>query len=183
MTRISSRRRALTIAGLAAAATLAVGGAALAAGNDSPRDALEAATVAATDSPSPEDSPTPDDSPSADDSTTTPANPDATVSSELAVGIALNRTGGGAVTNVEAEFEHGRAAWKVRVVKDGVRYDVYVDAATGEIIRFRQQSEDGRNNGDDNGRDDHGGDDHGRHGGDDDRGGHGGSGRDHPEDD
>ena len=56
--------------------------------------------------------------------------------------IALDRTGGGSVDEVENEFEHGRAAWKVRVVKDGIRYSVYVDKATGEIIRFRDEGKD-----------------------------------------
>jgi len=158
MTRMTSRRRALAVAGIAAAATLAIGGAALAAGGDDAPSGT--ATVAATDSPSPDDTASPTDSPTTDDTT----NPGAAVGSDLAVGIALNATGGGTVTEVEAEFEHGRAAWKVRIVKDGVRYDVYVDANTGEVIRFRNQVENGGNAGDD-------------------RRGHGGSGRDHAEDD
>jgi hypothetical protein len=174
-------RFSLTVAGIAAVATLAIGGAAVAASDDdSPRTG---ATVAATDSPSPDDSPTPGDTASPDDTasptddatTTAPADPGSPVSRGLAVDIALNATGGGTVTEVESEFEHGRAVWKVRIVKDGVRYDVYVDAATGEIIRFRNEAgNDDR--GDDHG-DDRGGDDHGGNSG------HGGGhGRDHAED-
>lgn len=51
----------------------------------------------------------------------------------------MARTSGGNVDEVENEFEHGRAAWKVRVVKDGIRYDVYLDKATGAIFRFENE--------------------------------------------
>jgi hypothetical protein len=100
--------------------------------------------------------------------------PGAVVSSDLAVGIALARTGGGVVTNVEPEFEDGRASWKVRIVKDGVRYDVYVDAATGQVVRFRQKDDDGRRGGNDDR-----GDNSGSGRGDDDHGGNSGPGGGH----
>lgn len=65
-----------------------------------------------------------------------------TLSRDRAVEIALDRTGGGNVDEVENEVEHGRAAWKVRVVKDGIRYSVYIDKADGAIIRFRDEGRD-----------------------------------------
>jgi hypothetical protein len=82
--------------------------------------------------------------------------------------IALDRVGGGQVTGVEQELEHGRTEWKVRVLHDNQSYDVRVDASTGTITRFETN--------DDNGGDNHGDNHGGRHGGGDDRGGdnHGG---------
>jgi hypothetical protein len=103
---------------------------------------------------------------------------------------------GGTVHEVEREVEHGRAEWKVEVTaRDGVTYDVRVDAMTGAFTRVDRDDRSGGDNGDDGGRhggddrDDDGGDDrgddHGRHGGGDDsghggddRGGHGGHGGD-----
>jgi uncharacterized membrane protein YkoI len=48
---------------------------------------------------------------------------------------ALKATGGGKVTKIEAEYEHGRAVWKVRIVKDGKRHDLYVDRKSGKVTR------------------------------------------------
>lgn len=64
------------------------------------------------------------------------------ISRERAVQIAIERTGGGNVDEVENEFEHGRTAWKVRVIKNGIRYSVYIDKGTGDIIRFRDEGQD-----------------------------------------
>ena len=48
---------------------------------------------------------------------------------------ALRATGGGKVTKIESEYEHGRAVWKVRIVKDGKRHDLYVDRKSGKVTR------------------------------------------------
>jgi uncharacterized membrane protein YkoI len=72
-------------------------------------------------------------------STTTPSPTPTTIIDESIVDvrqIALARVGGGEVTEMQGELEHGRSEWKVRVVKDGKTYDVRVDAATGEVTRF-----------------------------------------------
>ena len=96
--------------------------------------------------------------------------------------IALERTGGGEVTEVERELEHGRPVWDVELVRDGVEYEVDVDRETGEVLRFEadgRDDDDDRGRGgrdddrwdddrwddDDRGRDDHGGDRDGRGGG------------------
>lgn len=71
-----------------------------------------------------------------------PSTVDAAVTRERAVEIALARTGGGNLDKVENEVEHGRAAWKVRIVKDGIRYSSYIDKTTGEILRFRDEGRD-----------------------------------------
>lgn len=77
---------------------------------------------------------------------------------------------GGTVHEVEREVEHGRLEWKVEITaRDGITYDVRVDAETGAFTRVDQ---DDRGRGGDDDRDgDKGGDkggDRGHHGGDDD---------------
>ncbi|MGB3437917.1 MAG: PepSY domain-containing protein [Actinophytocola sp.] len=80
---------------------------------------------------------------------------------------------GGTVHEVEREVEHGRLEWKVEITaRDGITYDVRVDAATGDVTRV-EQDDNRDDDGDDDSDDDsdsgrHGGDDHGgdRHGGD-----------------
>ena len=72
---------------------------------------------------------------------------------------------GGTVHEIEREVEHGRLEWKVEITaRDGITYDVRVDAATGDVTRIDQDDKD---SGKDDDRDDDG-DDRGRHGGDDD---------------
>lgn len=148
--------------------------------------------VAVTSTSSPTSSPT----------TTPTAAAGETMSEELARELAVAQAGGGTVTNVEQEVEHGRLEWKVDVLRDGVQQDIRIDAATGTVARH-DTSDDrattspttppapastrsappttddrGRDRGyDDNPHaDDRGGDDdHGR-GGDDDHGGNSGRG-------
>ncbi|GIJ65458.1 PepSY domain-containing protein [Virgisporangium ochraceum] len=184
------KRKALAVAGATAVATVMIGGAALAAAGDDDPARGRPAAVAVTDSPSPDDTPSPTDTASPDDSptgspddsptTTAPAQPGgAVVPSDLAAAAALARVGGGTVTSVESEFEHGRAVWKVRIVKDGVRYDVHVDKETGAITRFENKG--GGRGDDDSGRSGHDDDNSGSgrsgRGGGDDHGGSGKSGR------
>ncbi|KAA0941099.1 PepSY domain-containing protein [Streptomyces apricus] len=108
--------------------------------------------------------------PSSDDTAwpTGTAAPGAAVDSRRAGRIALAHVGGGTVTKVESETEHGRAVWSVRIVKDGARYDVDVDRATGEVTRSRAKAGEDSRSGDDHRGGDRGGDDgdsgrHGRH--------------------
>ncbi|HEV7713753.1 MAG TPA: PepSY domain-containing protein, partial [Asanoa sp.] len=88
------------------------------------------------------------------------------------------------VTKFEAEFEHGFSTWKVEVVRSGVEYDIYVDRATGRVIKADSNATDDRVAGgrddspthdanDDNGGDRVGGghDDGPNHDANDDRGG------------
>lgn len=88
--------------------------------------------------------------------TTSPA-PAPALTADEAAAIALRHTGGGRVTEIERETEHGRAEWKVEIVTGGVERDVRVDATTGTITR----DETDRGGDDDRGHDagdDHGGD-------------------------
>lgn len=96
------------------------------------------------------------------------------VSLEQAAEIALDRAGGGKVTEIEAEREHGRPVWEVELVAGGVRVEVYVDRETGAVVKIERKAPEVRDRhegkagdrGDNSGP---GSDDH--------------SGRDHPEDD
>ncbi|MBQ0854939.1 PepSY domain-containing protein [Streptomyces sp. NPDC057621] len=71
--------------------------------------------------------------------------------------IALSHVGGGTISEVEAETEHGRSVWSVKILKNGSRYEVHVDRGSGEITRSRTKSDDDHGGSDDDGR-------HGRHG-------------------
>ncbi|ATO14768.1 hypothetical protein CO540_13795 [Micromonospora sp. WMMA2032] len=73
-----------------------------------------------------------------------------TVSRQRAAEVALARTGGGRVTEVEAETEHGRPAWSVKVDRDGWRHEVKVDRGTGSVLEVERE----RAGADDRGRDD-----------------------------
>lgn len=57
------------------------------------------------------------------------------LSSSDAADIALRHVGGGQVTEIEREFEHGRREWKVEIVHDGREHDVRVDVASGAVTR------------------------------------------------
>jgi uncharacterized membrane protein YkoI len=92
------------------------------------------------------------------------------IDSALAIDIALGHVGGGVVTNVEREVEHGRLEWKVRIERNGNRYDVRVDTATGAITRVDAKDDDG---GKGRGDDDHDDDYDDRDRGHDDRSGRG----------
>ena len=65
------------------------------------------------------------------------------ISYERAMEIALERVGGGVIWDIELERRRGELVYEVEVRFDGVEYDVYINATTEEIIRFR---EDGRYN-------------------------------------
>jgi hypothetical protein len=78
------------------------------------------------------------------------------VTSEEAASIALAHVGGGRVTEIEREFEHGRREWKVEIVNGGREHDVRVDATTGAVTRTDVDRDD-RGGRDDRGSDDRGG--------------------------
>ncbi len=111
-----------------------------------------------------------------DDATPPPgaaATPVAGVDADEAATTALGSTGGGQVTGIEREVEHGRMEWKVDVTRDGARHDVRVDATSGAVTRHETEAGDDRGHG--RGSDDGPGHD----AGDDHRGDreHGGGGR------
>jgi hypothetical protein len=129
----------LTLAGLTLAG---IGTAASALGSDDPTPAAAPVTVVAQTSTT-----TPTSTP-----TSTPADFNAAVTADEAGSRAVARVGGGTVTKVEREVEHGRTVWKVDVRRDTRLTEVHVDVANGAVTRVE----------DDDRRDDHG-----RHGSDD----------------
>jgi uncharacterized membrane protein YkoI len=136
----------LTLAGLGTAAT--------ALGGDDPAAAAPVTVVAQTRTTTP--------TTSTSTSMPAPAAAADTVSADDAGSRAVARVGGGTVTKVEREVEHGRTVWKVDIRRDTRLTEVHVDVATGAVTRIEDENRTGRS-----------GDDRGRHGGDDRRGGHG----------
>jgi uncharacterized membrane protein YkoI len=155
--------RTRVLAALLAGLTLAgIGTAASALGSDDLTSAAAPVTVVAQTSTT-----TPTST-----STSTPADFNAAVTADEAGSRAVARVGGGTVTKVEREVEHGRTVWEVDVRRGTRVTEVHVDVANGAVTRVeddgrgaRTGDDRGRHGGDDRGR--HGGDDHGRHGSDD----------------
>lgn len=192
---------AVTIAGTALAAGMADGTTRPSAAIGAAAGPAQSLNPSPDDSLGPADRPGPADSPSADDRASAggsigpdgsrgpdgrSASPAPTVGAETARLIAIRAVGGGWVTEIEQETEHGRPVYEVRVVVAGVRHDLHVDRLTGTVLRHRVDGDDsavatamgsendsshrrgrgfddGRS--DDRGSDDRGGDDHGRRGG------------------
>ena len=142
--------RTRVLAALLAGLTLAgVGTAATALGSDDPATAAPVSVVAQTRAAASTGTPT---------STSTSTPTAAGVTSVEAGSRAVTHLGGGTVTKVERETEHGRTVWEVDVRRGTRTTEVHVDTATGAVTRVEQSGRDDR------GR--HGGDDR-RHGSDD----------------
>ncbi|MEV6850533.1 PepSY domain-containing protein [Actinoplanes sp. NPDC051411] len=133
------KRTSILVASIGAAAVLGVGGTALAATTGDDNGLRGDGTV--------------DDNGGAAAPAVSPSA-GGTVSATDAEGLALAATGGGRVIRVEAETEHGVAVWSVRIVVNGVRYDLDVDRGTGEVLPHGHGADDGvagdRHGGDDN---------------------------------
>lgn len=177
--------RIATLAATASIALVALGGTALALGaDDTPAPTPVPVSAGTVDDPTPTTAPT--TTGGATPTSSAGSTPDDPADRERAVAVALERIGGGRVTGVERETEHGRTQWKVEIVEGGVEHDVRVDTATAAVTRVDLDDDRGGDDrgGDDRGGsgrgghddgpghdvgDDHGGDDHGGgdHGGDD----------------
>ena len=59
----------------------------------------------------------------------------ARISFQEASQIALTQVGGGTVKSIELDRKGGRMVYEVEIRRDGVKYEVYIDAAIGEVIR------------------------------------------------
>ncbi|RSM52626.1 hypothetical protein DMB66_39910 [Actinoplanes sp. ATCC 53533] len=134
-----------------AVAALAIGGTALAAGSDT------------TASPAPAAS---ESTPSAPSSAPSSAASADAISLDAAKAIAIKAAGGGQVTDIERETEHGRAVWDVEVQVGDVEHDMDVDRASGEVLGHQSERDtaddrdddaddhDDNDDSDDNGSDD-----------------------------
>lgn len=165
------KNRAILALAAGAAAAVAIGGTAALAGRDS---APAAVAVTASASPSEEviledPATAPDDSSSASADTGSPAAdrpaapaddpspsgplpaedaaPSGAISAEEASRIALLTTGGGRITKIERETEHGRPVYAVEVQLRGVEHDLDVDRETGQVLRHRSDDDKGRGHG------------------------------------
>jgi len=127
-------RTASAITGGAVAA-LAIGGAALAAGSD--HTASPAPVPSASESAS-----------SAPASASSPAASADAISLDAAKAIAIKVAGGGQVTDIERETEHGRAVWDVEVQVGDVEHDMDVDRASGEVLGHESERDDNDGNDD-----------------------------------
>ncbi|MFI2649748.1 PepSY domain-containing protein [Micromonospora fulviviridis] len=182
------RRTSLVLAAMGGAAVLAVTGAAIGVTTaDGSAPSTVPAAVSADDNPdraggsnggnpgAADDGPGPDDS-----ATAGPARPGGAsntsgergvVDGQRAGTVALARLGGGRIVEIEAETEHGRPVWSVKVARAGSTYEVKVDRGDGAVVEVEQRA-DGTRRTDDGRRtddryDDHGGDDrYDDHGGD-----------------
>lgn len=134
-------RRIVVIGATVAAATIALGGASFVAAAGT---STGIATADSTPTSAPSTSTSSTSAPSTSAAVSAPATAQQlfpgqstgpAVSRDEAIAIALEHVGGGRVSKVEIEREHGRLEWKVEVVGGGVEHDVRVDAATGTVTR------------------------------------------------
>jgi len=133
-----NRPTVLAVAGVTA--LLATGGIALAGASDPVRPVASAAPT----SPS---VPASIDVLTSTPATTSRSTDPGELSSAEAADIALRHVGGGQVTEIEREFEHGRREWKVEIIHDGREHDVRVDATTGAVTRTDVDRDDDRRRG------------------------------------
>lgn len=61
----------------------------------------------------------------------------ATISYERAKEIALAKVGGGTVTEIELDRKNGQLVYEVEVKYNGMEYEIDVNAATGEILKYK----------------------------------------------
>ncbi|MET8909124.1 PepSY domain-containing protein [Micromonospora sp. NPDC004551] len=188
------RRTSLVLAAIGGAAALAVSGVAIGVTTaDGPGPATAPVAVSADvtgpaddnpgadDTPgTADDNPGADDTPGADDSATAGTAPtrgapaSGVVDRQRAGRVALARLGGGRIVEIEAETEHARPVWSVKVTRAGVTYEVKVDRGDGAVVEVERRADGARRTDDGRHTDDHGstrGDDHGGDDRNDDHGG------------
>ncbi len=137
--------RKLLVGALAVGALAVTAGTAVAlSGQEEPTPTSSSVSTTSTSSFTTESSPT------SGPTSTVPVDP--LISQDEAIRIAQERVGGGDVTEVETELEHGRPEWKIELHVNGVEHDVRVDAQTGDITRV--DSDDDRHDDRDDNRDD-----------------------------
>jgi hypothetical protein len=96
------------------------------------------------DSASPSGSAPPSDGLPPDSAPDDSADADGTglgISQARAVEIALRAAGGGRVTKVERETEHGRPVFGIEVISGGTEHDLDIDRADGTILRHRARDD------------------------------------------
>jgi hypothetical protein len=148
---------------------LVFAGAALAvAGDEGTRPVAAAATLSPSTSSPEATAPVPDPTATADPSATTdptvPGSPAATnpgtastdaFGAEQARELALRTAGGGQVTEIEREHEHGRPVWSVEILNGTVEHEIDIDRESGKVNDHeREAADDDRDDDDHDDRDD-----------------------------
>ncbi len=64
------------------------------------------------------------------------ALPEQVIDQEKAIQIALGLTGGGVISDIELEEDDGYYTYEIEIVKDGLEYDIEIDAYSGNVIVF-----------------------------------------------
>lgn len=62
------------------------------------------------------------------------------ITAKKAKEVALERAGGGAVVKCKLNFENGRKVYEIDIVDGGVRYEMDVSVADGEILKYQQKT-------------------------------------------
>ncbi|MEV6815748.1 PepSY domain-containing protein, partial [Micromonospora sp. NPDC051296] len=57
------------------------------------------------------------------------------VSLKRAGEIALAHVGGGRITEIERDREHGRPVWEVEIIKGGTEHEIDIDRETGAVVK------------------------------------------------
>lgn len=58
------------------------------------------------------------------------------ITAERAKQIALAKVGGGTVTECKLDYEHGRQVYEIEIRHNGWEYEIDIDIATGEIVKY-----------------------------------------------
>ena len=61
------------------------------------------------------------------------------ITGERAKQIALVKTAGGTVIEMEWELKRGRAQYELEIINSGMKYEMKLDSATGEIIEYKEK--------------------------------------------
>ena len=64
---------------------------------------------------------------------------DTQISFERAIQIAVEHTGNGTVTEIEWESKYGLPVYEIEIYRDRQKYEIKIDAVTGEIIRTKEK--------------------------------------------
>ncbi|GHS86262.1 hypothetical protein AGMMS49957_04100 [Synergistales bacterium] len=58
------------------------------------------------------------------------------ITAEKAKEIALSKVGGGTIVEFKLDYEHDKQVYEMEVRHNGREYEIDVDAATGDIVKY-----------------------------------------------
>jgi uncharacterized membrane protein YkoI len=68
-----------------------------------------------------------------------PSSPRAEIPPEIAQEIAVANVGGGTIVEFGIDYENGRQVYEIEIVYEGNKYEMDIDAITGEITEYSAQ--------------------------------------------